>query len=435
MDKEDLESILDDCLALSFPELHLKWHYRSRHESLITFSNVNYYDNSLYTFPSPNNLVSKVQFVQVPGYYDRGGTRQNFSEGKAVVEDIIRRLHGKFIDNLFITRDGKIILVEDKLLRNESSRRVIAQTIDYAQDLQKWSYEDFDSEFLLQKMNKDKLGLYDFINRQSGGSVDKVDFIRAIEKNLASASFLILIVGDKIHSDTEYMASFLNQHTTMNFQIGLIEMEVYITNDNDWLVIPYLTTKTVTIDKLYVRVFSQEGKEDFVKETKNYEQPAVAVGISENKTGTGIAALSDEELYSLIEQNGSLDIREGIQEIIDDINNNQLTGYFIKRKPKTFCIYLQNAKLARSISIMTIYGTEARFDKNVFLAVLKDSDLESEKAEKLLSNYLNYLENTLGFSGKYEVALKSLFPIVKNKIGLIAEFRRLATEIDEAMVK
>jgi len=343
--------------------------------------------------------------------------------------------HGKFIDNLFITRDGKIILVEDKLLRNESSRRVIAQTIDYAQDLQKWSYEDFDSEFLLQKMNKDKLGLYDFINRQSGGSVDKVDFIRAIEKNLASASFLILIVGDKIHSDTEYMASFLNQHTTMNFQIGLIEMEVYITNDNDWLVIPYLTTKTVTIDKLYVRVFSQEGKEDFVKETKNYEQPAVAVGISENKTGTGIAALSDEELYSLIEQNGSLDIREGIQEIIDDINNNQLTGYFIKRKPKTFCIYLQNAKLARSISIMTIYGTEARFDKNVFLAVLKDSDLESEKAEKLLSNYLNYLENTLGFSGKYEVALKSLFPIVKNKIGLIAEFRRLATEIDEAMVK
>jgi len=93
MDKEDLESILDDCLALSFPELHLKWHYRSRHESLITFSNVNYYENSLFTFPSPNNLVSKVQFIQVPGCYDRGGTRQNLSEGKAVVGDIMRRLH------------------------------------------------------------------------------------------------------------------------------------------------------------------------------------------------------------------------------------------------------------------------------------------------------------------------------------------------------
>src|SRR5665647_1961863 len=43
--------------------------------------------------------------------------------------------HGKYIDNLFITRDGKIIMVEDKLLKNESSRRVIAQAIDYAQDM------------------------------------------------------------------------------------------------------------------------------------------------------------------------------------------------------------------------------------------------------------------------------------------------------------
>ena len=91
-DIEDLESILDDCMALSFPELHLKWHYRSRHESLITFSNVNYYDNSLYTFPSPNNQVSRVHLVPVQGYYDRGGTRQNLEEAKAVIADIVRRL-------------------------------------------------------------------------------------------------------------------------------------------------------------------------------------------------------------------------------------------------------------------------------------------------------------------------------------------------------
>jgi len=341
--------------------------------------------------------------------------------------------HGKYIDNLFVTRDGKIVLVEDKLIRNESSRRVIAQTIDYAQDMQKWSYGDLEREFSFQKMNVDRFGLYDYINRQSGGNVDEVDFIRAIEKNLASATFLILIVGDKIHSDTEYMASFLNQHTTMNFQIGLIEMEVYITDDNDWLVIPYLTVKTVTIEKQYVRVFSHEGKEDILKEPQTYEQPAVAVSISENKTAIGNAALSDETLYSLIEQNGSVVLREGIQEIIDDIRNNQLTGYFIKRKPKTFCIYLQNTKIARPISVMNIYGTEARFDKNVFRAVFADSDLASEKAEKLLSDYLNYLENTLGFSGRYEVALKSLSPIVINKVGLFTEFRRLAEEIDEVM--
>lgn len=91
-EKEDLESILDDCMAISMPQQHLLWHYRSRHESLIAFSNMNYYDNKLYTFPSPNDLVSAVKFVHVDGYYDRGKTKQNKAEAQAVVAEIIRRI-------------------------------------------------------------------------------------------------------------------------------------------------------------------------------------------------------------------------------------------------------------------------------------------------------------------------------------------------------
>lgn len=91
-EQEDLESILDDCLALSMPQEHLLWHYRSRHESLIAFSNRQYYDNGLYTFPSPNDLESKVRFVSVDGYYDRGKTKQNRAEAEAVVSEILHRL-------------------------------------------------------------------------------------------------------------------------------------------------------------------------------------------------------------------------------------------------------------------------------------------------------------------------------------------------------
>ena len=61
---EDLESILDDCLALSIPSKYLLWHYRSKHESLIAFSNSEYYDNKLMTFPSPDNIESKVRMVK-----------------------------------------------------------------------------------------------------------------------------------------------------------------------------------------------------------------------------------------------------------------------------------------------------------------------------------------------------------------------------------
>lgn len=89
---EDLESVLDDCLALAMPQRHLLWHYRSRHESLIAYSNSKYYENKLRTFPSPDDLVSKVSWVKVEGYYDKGGTKQNIAEAEAITAEIVRRL-------------------------------------------------------------------------------------------------------------------------------------------------------------------------------------------------------------------------------------------------------------------------------------------------------------------------------------------------------
>ena len=47
-----MESILDICQQLFTPERSLRWHYRSRHESLIAFSNHHFYKN-LIVFPSP----------------------------------------------------------------------------------------------------------------------------------------------------------------------------------------------------------------------------------------------------------------------------------------------------------------------------------------------------------------------------------------------
>ncbi len=90
---EDLESILDDSLALSLPSICLKWHYRSRHESLIAFSNSMYYKNELMTFPSPDDLKTKVLYEYVPdGVYEKGGRRQNLMEARAVVKEIENRL-------------------------------------------------------------------------------------------------------------------------------------------------------------------------------------------------------------------------------------------------------------------------------------------------------------------------------------------------------
>lgn len=117
--QEDLESILDDCLALSLPSKHLLWHYRSKHESLIAFSNFQYYENSLLTFPSPDDLNSKVKFVHVKGHYDSGKTRQNIFEAKAIIEEILNRLSDSQLSkqSLGVVTFSSVqqILIEDML--------------------------------------------------------------------------------------------------------------------------------------------------------------------------------------------------------------------------------------------------------------------------------------------------------------------------------
>lgn len=87
-DLQDLESILDEALSIGLPKLTLQWHYRSRHESLIAFSNATYYENALITFPSPFTEDTGVRFQRLQGVYDRGGARSNRAEAEAIVRAV-----------------------------------------------------------------------------------------------------------------------------------------------------------------------------------------------------------------------------------------------------------------------------------------------------------------------------------------------------------
>ena len=91
-DQDDLESILDDCISLSMPSRYLDWHYRSKHESLIDFSNQHYYNGRLTTFPSSDDMVSHVTWQYVEGFYDYGKTRTNRAEAEAIVTEAIQRM-------------------------------------------------------------------------------------------------------------------------------------------------------------------------------------------------------------------------------------------------------------------------------------------------------------------------------------------------------
>lgn len=86
------ESILDEALTC-LPEQTLRWHYRSRNESLIAFSNAKIYNNSLITFPSPDNENDEdgVKYIYVSdGTYDRGGKKNNIKEAMVVAKLVLQ---------------------------------------------------------------------------------------------------------------------------------------------------------------------------------------------------------------------------------------------------------------------------------------------------------------------------------------------------------
>lgn len=103
----DAESILEQCTNARVPEIMLSWHYRSEDESLIAFSNHNYYKGGLSTFPTPNldNSNRRLflvnvggQFIRTPADYPADGKgsakqiRTNPVEAAAIVRDIEERL-------------------------------------------------------------------------------------------------------------------------------------------------------------------------------------------------------------------------------------------------------------------------------------------------------------------------------------------------------
>lgn len=133
---EDLESMLDECLAAGLPRRQLLWHYRSRHESLITFSNHTYYAGGLITFPSPVTSDRAVSLHSVKGTYDRAGSRTNRAEADAVVGAI----ESHYLDPAMRTKSVGVVtfnvaqqqliqrLVDERRRGNEALDRALVDT-------------------------------------------------------------------------------------------------------------------------------------------------------------------------------------------------------------------------------------------------------------------------------------------------------------------
>jgi very-short-patch-repair endonuclease len=122
----DIESLLGLMAAQGAPERMLRWHYRSRHQSLIAISNERFYDNRLVVFPSPDSTRRGLGLVfhHLPNtVYDRGGTRTNPKEAEIVAKAVMA--HARLAPQLtlgvaaFSLQQAEAILDQLEQLRRE----------------------------------------------------------------------------------------------------------------------------------------------------------------------------------------------------------------------------------------------------------------------------------------------------------------------------
>ena len=98
---EDATSLLDECIAIELPRHRLSYHYRSKHESLISFSNHNFYDDNLYTFPSVDTANSRVEFRYVDFEKEKNKSKISSDEIKNPSFDLLSIERRSFVSFVF----------------------------------------------------------------------------------------------------------------------------------------------------------------------------------------------------------------------------------------------------------------------------------------------------------------------------------------------
>ena len=158
------------------------------------------------------------------------------------------------IDVLYATREGRIVVLEAKLWRNpESRRKVIGQILDYAKELSHWTYENLDSA-VRSARRRDQAksrSLVDVV-REQHPDLDEAHFIDSVARNLRRGELLLLIAGDGIRENVGAIADFIEDHGTLHFTFGLVEMAIYRLPDGGTLVQPRVLAQTNIIKRIVV---------------------------------------------------------------------------------------------------------------------------------------------------------------------------------------
>jgi hypothetical protein len=153
-----------------------------------------------------------------------------------------------YLDNLWLTPDGGIVLGECKLVRNSQSRReVVTQALDYARAICEWNYEDLERSF--RKSSVMDGSLYNTVKEKSDLTLDEEQFIDAVERRLRAGHLMTLVICDGIQEGAEALTSFLQLHAGSRVGMALIDLSIWRGIGGGWVIAPRVPMKTVIVER------------------------------------------------------------------------------------------------------------------------------------------------------------------------------------------
>ena len=173
------------------------------------------------------------------------------------------------IDNLFVSPNGLITIVETKLWRNpEAHRTVVAQILDYAKTLSTWTYDQFNqaASAYLSKIKGEEVTIFTAVKKNVRNfELSEIEFQARVQECLTNGRFALLIVGDRIFPEATQLAEIIQSAPHFQFSMGFVELRCYkLERDSDWplIVIPNFIIKTKEITRAVVRVVYEQKKPD-----------------------------------------------------------------------------------------------------------------------------------------------------------------------------
>ena len=216
------------------------------------------------------------------------------------------------VDNLFITPEGNLVMVEVKLWANpEARRKVVAQALEYATALFRLDYIELEAAVMKADFDEAERPerLYSLVD--GADSPPEGVFADHVTRNLRDGRIVVLIVGDEIRPEADELVAGLQAHANFHFTFALVEMPVYSRSHADsadeFIVMPRTLVKTVTVPRFTIRT---EGGSTTVSDA----------GTDEREAGrpSRRSTISSEEFFEAMKQRSTA-IPDKLKQFLDEV--------------------------------------------------------------------------------------------------------------------